>query len=315
MWRRPLRRGVTLTLALAVLAIVALIVFGGGVGQVAAAIAALPAWAIAGAVGCVALEWLLDAARFAMAGRAFGVRAPAAFWCALAVVNLAAAYAANLGPAASAWMLTQRGMRGGEALALSLGKQLLFFPAALAPALALVTFAPAIVAGPAVRTTLQVMGLGCLALLVILLVLAASPERAIRALDRITRRRGRAPALGFIAGMRRFFYERPRVLAGSIGLALANQAAIVLGLVILLRGFQAANDARTWAGAFLFSTVSQIAPTPGGAGVSEVGGVALFHGILTVAPLAGFLVLARFLTVHLPILVGGVLIARRLPRV
>lgn len=313
-WQRRARQGVLLSLALAVLSLVGLTLWGGGLGVVGRALGGLPPYAIALVVLGVATEWIADAARFAVAGRMFGLRAPWSFWLKLALVNLAAAYAANVGPAASAWLLTRRGMKGGEALALSVAKQMMFFPAALAPVCVIAIVAPGFVPHETVQTALRGLGIAGLFAMGVLLVLARSPSRALAVFTRLSKR-GHAPAEGFLLGLRRFFFERPRELAASLALGFVNQGAIVAMLVGLLHALGAdASATVAWGRSFLFSTLSQTAPTPGAAGVADVSGVLLFQSLLEPAALAAYLLIARFATIQLPILAGGMWLARDLER-
>ena len=88
---------------------------------------------------------------------------------------------------------------------------------------------------------------------------------------------------------------------------------MVAMIAILFRGFGGDALAPGALGrCYLFSTLSQMAPTPGGAGISEAGGVLLFRGLLSDANVAAHLVLSRFFSTGLPILAGGLLFARSL---
>src|SRR5450432_3074399 len=102
-WSPTLRRGLYLALALAVAALAALVALGGGVRVVAHAIAALPWLFVALALAAVALEWAADVARFMVAGRAVGVTLALGAWFEVALVNLFAAYVANIGPPVAAY--------------------------------------------------------------------------------------------------------------------------------------------------------------------------------------------------------------------
>jgi uncharacterized membrane protein YbhN (UPF0104 family) len=96
-WRGSLRRGLYVATALAVLAVAGLAVFGGGPSVVAHALLQLPPGYLALAALGTALEWGLDGLRYVVAGRAVGVTLPFRTWLEVALVNLFAAYVANIG--------------------------------------------------------------------------------------------------------------------------------------------------------------------------------------------------------------------------
>lgn len=308
-WRRRLRRAAALVVALTIATVATMIFLGGGFAPIGAALVHPPPWAIALAVGCTLLEWAFDALRFAIAGRVFGFRASPATWLRVALINLSAAYMANVGPAVSAWVLARRGMAPGQALALSLAKQIIFFPVALAPAWIVASVAPGI--GPEVRVSLELIGAVCLAGLILVLVLARNPGRVRAFLERVLRRRAGGEFVEqFLAAMRTFFFERRRLLLASVAAAVANQLAILGTVVALAHGLSATGP--VVGTSYLFTTLSQVAPTPGGAGMTEAGGALLFRDALSPSVLVAFLLLARFLTIQLPILFGGWLVARDL---
>lgn len=312
-WTSALRRGLYVAGALAVLASTALVVFGGGMGHVGRALMRLPPGFLVLAALGIALEWATDAARFIAAGRALGIARSFSFWVKIALVNLFAAYVANIGPPVAAYVMARRGVPPGEALAVTVGKHLLFFPSALGPTWILLFFSPVRAGGAALFGTLTVMVVLSVAMLMAMVAVAFWPQAAERLLRRVPLAK-RSPAVsGFVQGISRFFRGKPWLLLYSLFLALINQAAIVLTVAVLLQGF----GGHPWtAGAlgrcYLFSTLSQIAPTPGGSGLSEAGGVLLFRGLLSDAGLAAYLVLCRFCCAGLPILAGGLLLAREL---
>jgi uncharacterized protein (TIRG00374 family) len=311
-WRAALRRGSYLAAALAVIAAGALIVFGGGVAEVGHALGRVPPAFLVLAAAGVALEWLADAARFVAAGRALDVSRSFGFWLEVALVNLFAAYVANIGPPVAAYVMAKRGVPPGQALAVTVGKHLLFFPSALGPGWLFLLLSSDRPGGEALFGTLTAMVALSVAMLAAMAAVAFRPAAAERLLGRLPFART-ASVAGFVAGMSRFFRGRPRLLLGSFVLALANQAAIVLTVCAVLQGLGGHALATGALGrCFLFSTLSQIAPTPGGAGLSEAGGVLLFRPLLDDAALAAHVVLCRLFCAGLPILAGGLLLAREL---
>jgi hypothetical protein len=312
-WRGSLRRGLYVATALAILAVAGLAVFGGGPAVVAHALLQLPPGYLALAVLGTALEWALDALRYVVAGRAVGVTLPFRTWLEVALVNLFAAYVANVGVPVAAYVIARRGASPGDALAVTVGKNLLFFPSALLPTWLLVWRAPDHVGGApllGMLTVLVVLSVLQVASMVAVALWPAAAERLVRRLPLLRRWDG---ASRFVAGMVRFFRGRPLLLAASLVTALLNQAAIVATLAALLRGF--GGDAfapGALARTYLFSTLSQVSPTPGGAGLSEAGGALLFRGLLPDATVAAFVVLSRLFCAGLPMLTGGLLLARAL---
>jgi uncharacterized membrane protein YbhN (UPF0104 family) len=315
-WRGSLRRGLYVAVALAVLAVAGLAVFGGGPAVVGRALLRLPPGYLALAAAGTALEWALDALRYVVAGRAVGVSLPFRTWLEVALVNLFAAYVANVGVPVAAYVIARRGASAGDALAVTVGKNLLFFPSALLPTWLLVWRAPDHVGGApllgmlTVLVALSVLQVGAM---LAVAVWPAAAERFVLRLPLVRRWEGTSR---FVAGMVRFFRGRPLLLAVSLGTALLNQAALVATIAALLRGFGGeAVDALgrgALARSYLFSTLSQVSPTPGGAGLGEAGGAMLFHGRLADASVAAFVVLSRFFCAGLPMFAGGLLLAREL---
>lgn len=308
---RRLQRGLAIALVLTTLGSLGLLVFGGGLGAVGPALGSVPPRALLFCLAALGLEWALDAVRFAVVARVVGVEAPATFWLRLALVYLAAAYGANLGPLACAWMLGRRGVAAGPAFAIAFGKQALYLPAVLVPTWLLSTWAQ--LAEGAVSSAMRGVGLLSLAIAGAVGVVVLWPRLARRAFEWSSRHRQHAAVDGFSAALRRFFLERPGALALSLLLAVANHVAAVAALVALLSGFGVrALDAGVWIRTLIFVTLGQSSPTPGGAGVSELAGVLLLRPLLSQSALAGFLVLGRFLAIQLPILLGAALVFNEL---
>ena len=251
-----------------------------------------------------------------MAGRAVGVSLPYRTWLEVALVNLFAAYVANVGVPVAAYVIARRGASPGDALAVTVGKNLLFFPSALLPTWLLLWAAPDHVGGAPLLGTLTVLVALSVLQLASMLAVAVWPEAAERLVLRVPLLRRWDGASRFVAGMVRFFRGRPLLLGASLATALLNQAALVATIAVLFRGFggEAVDAAGSGALArsYLFSTLSQVSPTPGGAGLSEAGGAMLFHGLLPDASVAAFVVLSRFFCAGLPMLAGGLLLARAL---
>ena len=196
---------------------------------------------------------------------------------------------------------------------MTVGKNLLFFPSALLPTWLLLWRAPDHVGGAPLLGTLTVLVALSVLQLAAMLAVALWPAAAERLVLRIPLVRRWEGASRFVAGMVRFFRGRPLLLVASLATALLNQAALVATISVLFRGF--GGDAfapGALARSYLFSTLSQVSPTPGGAGLSEAGGAMLFHGVLPDASVAAFVVVSRLFCAGLPMLAGGLLLARAL---
>jgi uncharacterized protein (TIRG00374 family) len=312
-FRGTLGRGLGLAALLAILAAVGLTMYGGGVSQVLGAIRTLPVSFVALATLGVALEWALDTVRYRVAGRAVGVSLGWWAWFEIALITLFAGYVANIGIPVAAFALARRGVPPGEALAVTVGKNLLFFPAALGPAWVLLFGSTERVGGAVLYTSVTVLALGAVLQLVSMLAVALWPAHAERLLERIPLVRRFKSIRGFVAGMSRFFRGQPLLLLASLVTALLNQAAIVVTIGALFQGFGGnALAPGILARCYLFSTLSQVSPTPGGAGLGEAGGVLLFQKLLPDAKIAAFVGVSRFACAVLPILAGGALLARAL---
>ena len=312
-WRKTLRRGLVLALALGVATGAGLAAFGGGASAVGGALLRVPPGCLALAALATALEWALDAARYVVAGRAVGVALPWRAWLGIALVNLFAAYVANVGVPVAAFVMARRGVPAGDALAVTVGKNLFFFPSALLPAWLLLSRASDPVGGAALHGTLTVLVALSVLQVLSMLAIAAWPARAEQLATRLPYVGRTDGTRRFVAGMARFVRGHPALLAASLVTALLNQAAIVAAIAALLAGF--GGDALApgpLARCYLFSTLSQVSPTPGGAGLSEAGGVLLFRALLPDAQVAALVVVARFFCAGLPMLAGGLLLARAL---
>jgi len=299
--------------ALGVATAAGLAVFGGGVSVVGRALLHLPPVYLALAALATALEWALDATRYVVAGRAVGVSLPWRTWLGIALVNLCAAYLANVGVPVAAFVMARRGVPAGDALAVTVGKNLFFFPSALLPAWLLLSRAPDRVGGAALYDTLTVLVGLSVAQVASMFAVAAWPEGAARLAARLPFVGRSEGVRRFIAGIARFVRGSPALLLASLGTALLNQAAIVAAIAALFAGF--GGDALApgaLARCYLFSTLSQVSPTPGGAGLSEAGGVLLFRALLPDSHVAALVVAARFFCAGLPMLAGGLLLARSL---
>ena len=312
-WRRRLGRAVTLAIALTALGVVALLVYGGGLAEVLATLARLPAAALLLALVAIAVEWGTDAARFAVMAPSLGIRPGARFWLGLALANMCATYAASAGTPITGLLLHRKGVTGGRALAFALVQQTLFVPACLGPACVLTLVYPDLVPAGAFRTTLWLAGVVALAVIVLLVALTAWPAGSIRLAVWVTRGRARAVLEDFVGGVSTLLRAHPGLLVWSVLFSVLNQAAVAGAGVALLHGLGASGSAaQAWEYSYLFAAVSQAAPTPGGAGVSEIGGAWLFRDVLPAAAVAVHLLLWRFLAIQLPILVGGLWLAAEL---
>jgi glycosyltransferase 2 family protein len=312
-WRRQLLRGLALVLALAALGTAALVIYAGGLSALLTTLRALPpAWLLL-ALAAIALEWLSDAARFGVMAPLLGIRPAPRFWLGLALANMCATYAANAGTPVTAFLLCRRGVGTGKAFAFALVQQTLFVPACLAPACLLTLLQPQLVPGGAFRATLWLAAGVALLVILVLVALAAWPQPSLRVATFVTRGRARRSLEEFVAGVSQVLRGSPARLGASVLCSMINQAAVAGASVALLHGLGArGHEARAWGFSYLFAAVSQSAPTPGGAGVSEVGGAWLFHGLLPVPAVALHLLIWRFLAIQLPVLAGGLWTAAEL---
>ncbi len=217
-WGATLRRGVYLALALGVATMAALLAFGGGVSLVARAALSLSWVFVALALVGVALEWMVDAARFVVAGRAIGVRLPARVWLEVALVNLFAAYVAStIGPIpVAAYVMVRRGASAGDALAVTVGKHLLFFPSALGPAWLLLCLARDRVGGAALFATMTGLLILSMAMFAAMVAVAFWPAPAERLLRRLTFARHGQAVSDFVSAIARFFRGRADLLLNCI---------------------------------------------------------------------------------------------------
>jgi uncharacterized membrane protein YbhN (UPF0104 family) len=130
--------------------------------------------------------------------------------------------------------------------------------------------------------------------------------RARRLAARLLPRPLVSPAESFVDTLARL-RRRPALLFLSLALAIAEQllfAACCAALLLALGG------SPLFARSFLYVTLVEVAPTPGGAGVAELAGLWLFGPALGAAELAAALVAWRLLATQVPIVLGALLLAR-----
>jgi uncharacterized membrane protein YbhN (UPF0104 family) len=306
-WRRTVIRGIGLAIGLGSVGFVALVIYAGGFGRVATAARQIAPSYVASAVGLLGVAWLADALRYRVMSRPLGVSQPVRTWLAIALINQFGAYAVSAGAPAAGYALARRGVDGGTSFALALAKQSLFVPAVLGPVFVLLLVEPSLAGGPGFRATLWIIGGIGIATLVGVVLVAAWPAAASRVLAYAPV--PEASRTSFVDAISKVF-RAPRSLIAALALALINQAALAAIVVILLSGAGSAVDGSTWARALVFSALSQAAPTPAGAGITEVAGTWLFAPLAALPVVTAVVLAWRFLALQVPIVVGGVLLAR-----
>lgn len=306
-WAAIVARGVALAVVLGSLGTVALVVYAGGLAEVTDAIARLPARHAVAAVGLVGVASASDALRYRVMAAPLGVVQPLRRWLAVAFVNLFGAYAVNAGAPAAAYVLAERGVDGGRSFALALAKQILFVPAVLLPVCVAVVVDPTLAGGAASRAALWFAGVFGLATLASVVAVATWPAATSRLLARA--HVPSAPRERFVHAIGTIF-RAPGTLVAAVGLALVNQAAIAGIVVALAAGLGVDVDAGLCVRALVFSAVSESAPTPAGAGISELTGAWLFVPLAPAPVVVAVVVVWRFLALYVPIAIGGVLLAR-----
>lgn len=310
-WRTIVSRGIALVLVLGSLGFVAMVVHAGGWDYVLDAARTLsPLHAIA-AIALVVAACAADSLRYHVIARPLGVTQSPRRWVSVALVNLFGAYAANLGAPAAAYVLSQRNVDGGTSFAVSIAKQSLFVPAAFGPMCVLMVVDPTLAGGPVFRATLWTIGAIGVATLAGLFVVATWPRTAARWLAHTPLP---AAATGRFVTAISTIFRSPRTLVASLVVAVINQVALAAVAVVVMIGLGADASPGLWASSFVFSAVSQAAPTPAGAGISEVAGVWLFAPYAPIPIVTAQVVLWRFLALQVPILVGGLILAHAAQR-
>jgi uncharacterized protein (TIRG00374 family) len=291
-----------------------------------AALARLPAATLV-ALGVLAIGlYAVDLARYRVFGWAIG---DAVSWRAALDASVANFFfgwitpGAALGAPAAIVMLGRRGVSWEGAALIAFGKSM----TGTAVLVGLAFVAAALGLGPGLDGGVRAVfasGLGVLAAVMLVPIAGAVwPAWTIRQVDRLegslARRRGLAGprARRFTARacealrttVRRLAHLRaggPAVPLAILAVHLAYLAVFVAVAVVLARAFGAASLRRAIGTSTLYAAFTYVAPTPGGAGLSEAVATRFYGAIL--APRSAVLVvlLFRSLTFYLQIAVGAV---------
>jgi uncharacterized membrane protein YbhN (UPF0104 family) len=231
----------------------------------------------------------------------------------IALANMCATYSASAGTPVTAYLMARRGVPAGRATAFALIQQTMFVPAALGPACVLALLAPGLAPSGAVRTTLWLTGGLAVVIIAVFVAMAVWPRGALRAARFLARGRLQSAVEDFVVAGGAMLREHPGRLLAAALCSVVNQAAVAAASVVLLAGLGASGaGSRGWAISYVFAAVSQAAPTPGGAGVSEVAGAYLMKGLFAPAAVAAHVVIWRFCAIQLPIICGGFVLADEL---
>lgn len=276
---------------------------------------------------CLGL-YLSDVERYRLFGRALGVVVTRRAGFDAAVANVFFSWTtpgAAFGMPAAIVMLRRHGVPWDVATLISFGKSMTSAAFLLAAAFAVLAAGLGPGSSGEIRLVLTI-GAGVVAAwLAIPLVGALFPRRALALIDRLGR--GGRLAAGLRDGVERLAGLRAAGAPLLAGLAVAHAVYFVLligiGVVLAL-----ALGAESWPRAAGVSTVfvafSYVAPTPGGAGLSEAAAVPFYGAILPPAEAVVLVLLYRALTFYLQIAVGalylpfaggiGDIVARRWPK-
>ncbi|MDQ3335239.1 MAG: flippase-like domain-containing protein [Myxococcota bacterium] len=269
---------------------------------------------------CV-LFYVADMFRYRFVGRAVGVHVP---WRATLDATIANFFfswitpGAALGAPAAIVMLGRRGVPWDAAALIAFGKSLT--GTAVLILLAFVVMAlglgPELDGGTlAVFTT----GIGFVAaMLLVPIVGAIWPAASLRLIARLEawllrRKRGHKLSVRFCAGLRSAVERLAKLRTGGkltpmlILLAhLANLGVLVAIATLLAHSFGAASIPHAIGISTVYAAFTYVAPTPGGAGISEAVGPAFYGSILSAHDAVVVVLLFRALTFYLHIVVGTI---------
>ncbi len=288
----------------------------------------LPAGTLLAVAALCAAIYGTDVYRYQALGRALGVTVGARAALEASIANFFFAWTtpgAALGAPAAIVMLKRRGVAWESATLISLGKS--FLSTAIVLALAFIALAAGIgpALGPEIHAVL-VAGTGAVTLVLGLgLADVFFPGRFLGFVDRAevwARRRGLVtggPAsrlkgrilTGLARGLRdlisRLAYLRRAGLAAVLKIAasqLAFFAVYVAVAVVLAAALEADSLVRAAGASTVYVAFSYVAPTPGGAGLSEAAATLFYGSILPPARAVILALLFRALTFYLQIAVG-----------
>ncbi len=311
-----------------------LIYAAGGFGAVVASLARLKFWQLLVCLGFLLADVACDASRYTLVARTLSTPLPWMLGVRVALINLYVAFVtpgAGGAPPAVAWLLKRRGYDGSRALAIALIKGLVGFYALVPIAVGLLLWAPSETVTGVIRAVLAGSGLGLSALLLLMALIALFPERAARLIGKLLGSLHKAESDQKLRGWRRLLHWLDGVLqetAYDLGLYLRGpklwglsafvatlcNIAIFMGLIVFLApclGSTASWSELSLLGA-LYVVMVYMAPTPGGAGLAEGGGLYIFSSILPEAEAAALVIVWRTFTCYIPFLIGALLMGAEL---
>lgn len=273
--------------------------------------------------------YVADVVRYRIFGRAIGETISWRAACDASVANYFFSWitpGAALGAPAAIVMLGRRGVSWDGAVVIAFGKSLTSTAVLIVLAFGML----AIGLGPELDGSMLAVfttGTGLFAaMLLVPIVGAIWPAATTRGLDRLEgwlgRRRvfagerARRVVAKLGAGLRDAVRRLARLRSGGAAMPLAILAShlVTLGLliavaVVLAHAFGASSTPRAIGISTVYVGFSYVAPTPGGAGLSEAAGPAFYGAILSTRDAMVVVLLFRALTFYLEIAVGIVYLA------
>lgn len=311
-----------------------LIYAAGGLAAVVASLARLEGWQLLVCFAFLGADVACDASRYTLVART--LRTPLPWWLGVrvALINLYVAFVtpgAGGAPPAVAWLLKRRGYDGSRALAIALIKGLVGFYALVPIAMALLLWAPSETVTGVIRAVLMGSGLGLSVLLLLMMLIALFPQLAARSIGRLFAPLHKAEPQQQLRGWRRIlrwldgvlqetahdfglYLRGPKLWGLSAFIATLTNIAIFMGLIVFLApclGSSASLFDLSLLGA-LYVVMVYMAPTPGGAGLAEGGGLYIFSGVLPEAEAAALVIVWRTFTCYIPFLIGALLMGAEL---
>ena len=289
-----------------------------------AAVFRLAASSVGPLAGLTVAIYASDVLRYRLMGRALGIPIRWRVGLDASMANFLFSWitpGAAMGAPAAMYMLHRGGVPWPDGAVIAFGKSL----TSGAVVVALSFLALAVGLAPDFDATTRAVltsGAGVAALLLALPVLGAlCPAHSLDLIDALERRlcRGTISRGGWawLAGTLRTAVERlGRLTRGGASTPIALLAAhlahfgsLVAVAVVLAVSLGATSSPQAVGASMLYTGVTYLAPTPGGAGIAEAVGGTLFAGVL--APREALLVAiaARLLTIHLQIVLGAVYLA------
>ena len=274
------------------------------------------------------LEWYTDYLRYYALARGLGIALPFGFGMRIVFANLFFAYltpGGAFGAPVIIYMMVKRGEKASQAVALALIKPFLLFFLLLIGGSALFWLDDFQIT-TATRSVLWTSSIvvGCLTAVVGVIIFR--PKIAWRSSEKLFARwRGWRNKRGHAETPRIDKWEKGlhttieafslfgtkgnlKYLLGSL-LATALNLIIFLGIsVVLLQALGFKISYRTsWLYSYLYYFLIAFAPTPGGSGFAEGGGYLFFKHLGPLPLVSSYVVLWRFLSCYLVIIIGGFL--------